>query len=184
MSHAGIAAIFAWRIFAKFLLHRILPPVYRFLSQLVTLPNRRFYTPATDYKGVPPEKHLRALPSVLDLPGMVELEVDGVRSTAASRGVWERDVKLRNWRGRTGQKANGNGNGNGNGYPNEKSQGGNDNGYGVYSEYGGRRDSDAEEELGGKAEVDVVKHYDADGKSPTVPDQPSTSRQVVEKQKT
>lgn len=154
----GIAAIFAWRIFAKFLLHRILPPVYRFLSLLVTLPNRRFYTPATAYKGVPLEKHLRALPSVLDLPSLVELEVDGV-STAASRGVGVGDVKLRN-SGRAGRGVrfgawNGNGGG---GYEREKGEKGEE------KVYGARRESDAEEEeMGGKAEVEVVKHYDADG---------------------
>ena len=97
----GVLAIFAWRIFAKFLLHRILPPTFRFLSQLVTLPHRRFYTPATDYKNVPfsPDLQgrgsggLRAIPSVLDLPGMVELEVDeqsALVGTATSRTVrWE-----------------------------------------------------------------------------------------------
>ena len=132
-------AIFAWRIIAKFLLHRILPPMYRFLSQLMTLPNRRFYTPATDYKNVPQDKHLRAFPSVLDLPGMVELEVDGV-STAASRRLVlsKRDIKLRSVRGRS-----------------EKAAGIAPNGVGLGMSLG-------LEELGGK-DAEVVKHYDADG---------------------
>ncbi|KAI0687708.1 hypothetical protein BC835DRAFT_1286229 [Cytidiella melzeri] len=77
----GILVIFAWRIFAKFMCHHILPPTFRFLAQLFTLPHRRFYTPATDYTNVPTDKGLRAFPSVLDLPGMITLEADGV-STA------------------------------------------------------------------------------------------------------
>lgn len=84
MCPIGILAIFTWRILAKSLLHRILPPVYRFLGQCMTLPHRRFYTPATDYTNVPfsaDHSSLRALPSVLDLPGMVELEVDGVSAS-------------------------------------------------------------------------------------------------------
>ncbi|KAF7797379.1 hypothetical protein EIP86_008574 [Pleurotus ostreatoroseus] len=133
----GVAAIFAWRIFAKFLLHRILPPLYRMLSHLFTLPHRRYYTPATDYRGVPPEKGLRALPSVLDLPGMVELEVDGVDgvSTAPSRRVDAdgRAIKLRAGKGGRSEKGNGAGLGIG------------------------------LEELGGKGGgVEPVRHYDAD----------------------
>ena len=134
-------AIFAWRIIAKFLLHRTLPPMYRFLAQLMTLPNRRFYTPATDYKNVPQEKHLRAYPSVLDLPGMVELEVDGV-STAASRrmdALSSRDIKLRAVRSRS-----------------EKTAGTAPDGMGLGLGL---------EELGGK-DAEVVKHYDADGERP------------------
>lgn len=141
----GVLAIFAWRIFAKFLLHRILPPSYRFLSQLMTLPQRRYYTPATDYTNMPPDKGLRAFPSVLDLPGMVELEVDGV-STAASRRIDAaavgRAIKLRAGRGNKGSRV-------GDAViPRMESVG---LGMGL-------------EELGGRAaDVDVVKHYDADG---------------------
>ena len=146
---AGIGAIFAWRILAKFVLHRSLPPVYRFLSQLMTLPNRRFYTPATDYKGGPPETNLRSLPSVLDLPGMVEIEVDAV-STAPSRridaAVGKQDIKLRPVRG------SGNGS---NSRPDQVAGAGKETlGVGV-----------SLEELGGRSgDVEVVKHYDADGK--------------------
>ncbi|RPD55563.1 hypothetical protein L227DRAFT_579534 [Lentinus tigrinus ALCF2SS1-6] len=57
----------------------------RFLSHLLTLPHRRFYTPATDYPSVPPEKGLRPIPSVIDLPRMVELEVDGVGVANSAR---------------------------------------------------------------------------------------------------
>ena len=77
--------IFVWRIVAKSFCHFILPPTFRFLSHLFTLPHRRFYTPATDYTSVPPEKGLRPIPSVIDLPRMVELEVDGVGVASSAR---------------------------------------------------------------------------------------------------
>ncbi|OCH86020.1 hypothetical protein OBBRIDRAFT_738818 [Obba rivulosa] len=95
----GVLIIFAWRIFAKSLFHLILPPTFRFLAQLFTLPHRRFYTPATDYKTVPPEKGLRPIPSVIDLPGMVELEMDEVAASTARRlahASRRRELKLRN----------------------------------------------------------------------------------------
>ena len=140
-SRVGILAIFAWRIFAKFLLHRILPPIFRFLSHLVTLPNRRFYTPATDYKNVAPEKGLHPIPSVIDLPGMVEMEVDGVpvgMSTGHNRRKGGKDIKLRGIARSTSTRG-------------EKSLERREGlGLGI-------------EEMGGK-QNDVVKHYDADGK--------------------
>ncbi|TCD68717.1 hypothetical protein EIP91_010001 [Steccherinum ochraceum] len=130
----GVLAIFAWRIFAKFLSHRMLPPLFRFLAQLVTLPHRRYYTPATDYKNFPAEKGLRAIPSVIDLPGALEgFEADGIgASTAHSKELGHgqgRQIKLR--KGKL-----------------EKSPSGAGIGLSV-------------EEMGGK-EVEVVKHYDAD----------------------
>lgn len=130
----GVLAIFAWRIFAKFLLHRMLPPLFRFLAQAFTLPHRRYYTPATDYKNFPAEKGLRAIPSVIDLPG--EFEADGIGASTAhskerSHGQG-RQIKLRKG-GRT-----------------EKSPLRYGDGLGL-----------GMEELGGK-EVEVVKHYDAD----------------------
>ncbi|KAK7685024.1 hypothetical protein QCA50_011859 [Cerrena zonata] len=135
----GVLTIFAWRIFAKFLLHRILPPTFRFLSHLVTLPNRRFYTPATDYTNVPPEKGLHPIPSVIDLPGMVEMEVDGVpigNGTGHIRRRGIKDIKLRGVARSTSAKG-------------EKSWDRREgSGLGI-------------EEMGGK-QVDVVKHYDAD----------------------
>ena len=93
--------IFVWRIFAKSFCLSILPPIFRFLSHLVTLPHRRFYTPATDYTSVPPEKGLRPIPSVIDLPRMVE--IDGVvagagASTARPAGGYGA-VKQRSGRG-------------------------------------------------------------------------------------
>ncbi|KAI8971283.1 PAP2-domain-containing protein [Trametes punicea] len=80
----GVLTIVVWRIVAKSFCHFILPPIFRFLSHLFTLPNRRFYTPATDYTSVPADKGLRPIPSVIDLPGMVEYEVDGVGVNAAA----------------------------------------------------------------------------------------------------
>ncbi|KAI0360328.1 PAP2-domain-containing protein [Trametes cingulata] len=80
----GILTIVIWRMLAKSFCHFILPPIFRFLSHLFTLPNRRFYTPATDYTSVPADKSLRPIPSVIDLPGMVEYEVDGVGVDAAA----------------------------------------------------------------------------------------------------
>ncbi|KZT00509.1 uncharacterized protein LAESUDRAFT_553458 [Laetiporus sulphureus 93-53] len=73
----GILIIFIWRIFAKNMSHFVLPPLFRLLSHAFTLPHRRFYTPATDYKNVPPETGLHPIPSVIDLPGMMEMETDG-----------------------------------------------------------------------------------------------------------
>ncbi|KAH8116160.1 PAP2 superfamily-domain-containing protein [Phellopilus nigrolimitatus] len=78
----GIALIFAWRLLAKFVLHSLLPPIFRWLAtralpRLVLanvlpagagLPNRRFYTPATEYAGAVPEGGLHPIPSVMDLP--------------------------------------------------------------------------------------------------------------------
>lgn len=122
-------------------MHRILPPIFRFLAQLFTLPHRRFYTPATDYKNVPVEKGgLRAIPSVIDLPGTAAgFEADGIgASTAHSKELGHgqgRQIKFRKG-----------------GKP-EKSPLGYGDGLGLNME-----------ELGGK-EVEVVKHYDADGTS-------------------
>lgn len=63
----GVLAIFGWRLVAKPTLHILLPPIFRTLARAVTLPHRRFYTPATDYSIVPPEKGLHPVPSVIGL---------------------------------------------------------------------------------------------------------------------
>ena len=140
----GILAIFVWRIFAKFLLHRILPPIFRFLAQLVTLPHRRYYTPATDYKNVPPDNGLRPFPSVLDLPGMVELDATKATvSTARSRRSGTNNARLR-----AGRSA-----GQGRGETKGKKD--------VFGS--GHHIVESDSELGGRA-MDIVKHYDADGK--------------------
>ncbi|KAG7087336.1 hypothetical protein E1B28_013312 [Marasmius oreades] len=146
----GISVIFAWRILAKSLLHITLPPTFRFLSHLFTLPKRRFYTPATDYKNVPSEFHfdldqpggglsgLRSIPSVIDLPSAVKVgvEEDGVRSGMHVGGLGS-EMKLR------GKNGVVNGNGtlmNGRGNSSEKGRG--------------------REE--GLDKPDDVKHYDAE----------------------
>ncbi|KAI0784107.1 PAP2 superfamily-domain-containing protein [Abortiporus biennis] len=133
----GVLAIFAWRIFAKFLCHRILPPTFRLLAQVFTLPHRRFYTPATDYKNVPQEKGLSAIPSVIDLPGMVEMEVDGVGATTGhnKKHPLSNGVKNVKRRGAVGPKL-----------PISSKE---------------VEALSMEEELGGR-EVETVKHYDAD----------------------
>ncbi|KLO10046.1 hypothetical protein SCHPADRAFT_857089 [Schizopora paradoxa] len=90
----GISTVFAWRILAKALAHLALPPLFRMISYKVLprlvsihvlpegsgLPNRRFYTPATEYDGSVPLSAggdgslggLRSIPSVIDLPGTLQ----------------------------------------------------------------------------------------------------------------
>jgi len=125
--------IFLWRILAKSTLHMVLPPTFRLLAQGFTLPNRRFYTPATDYGSVPSELGLRPIPSVIDLPGELrrgeEGEASGVRTG-------ERRVKMRGGGVGGGGVGHGKGGGHGLGWELEKN--------------GGREGKD-------------VKHYDADG---------------------
>lgn len=61
--------IFPWRIVAKGILLRLLPPLFRATSIIfdVELPARRHYRQATsDYSGVPPTP-IRSLPSFIDL---------------------------------------------------------------------------------------------------------------------
>jgi len=84
----GILLIFTWRIFAKSSLHFALPRIFRFLANIFTLPNRRFYTPATDYEDVPMERGLHPIPSVIDLPSQLQLEAgDENVSASTGRGV-------------------------------------------------------------------------------------------------
>ena len=80
----GILLIFTWRIFAKSSLHFALPRIFRFLASIFTLPNRRFYTPATDYADVPIERGLHPIPSVIDLPSQLQLEMDDESVTAST----------------------------------------------------------------------------------------------------
>ncbi|EPT05759.1 hypothetical protein FOMPIDRAFT_1045062 [Fomitopsis schrenkii] len=72
----GILIIFVWRILAQSILHVVLPPIFRLLAHAFTLPHRRFYTPATDYTSVPPEKGLYPIPSVIDLPNVMDTATD------------------------------------------------------------------------------------------------------------
>lgn len=80
--------IFIWRLLAKSFLHAVLPPVFRVLALHFDLPHRRFYTPATDYARLPVENGLRPIPSVIDLPGA--LEVSGVNGSEQSRHAIKR----------------------------------------------------------------------------------------------
>ncbi|KAJ7703449.1 hypothetical protein B0H16DRAFT_1638694 [Mycena metata] len=87
----GIFVIFAWRLLAKALLHRALPPTFRFLATHIPypLPHRRFYTPATDYTRVPTvgALALHPVPSVIDLPSMSGgVEVGGIGSGSGASG--------------------------------------------------------------------------------------------------
>ncbi|GAA6043883.1 hypothetical protein JCM8097_004283 [Rhodosporidiobolus ruineniae] len=67
----GISAILVWRIIAKQVCHAILPPIFRFFAPLIQLP-RRGYEPATHYDKYPPEAKLDPVPSILDLPSLVD----------------------------------------------------------------------------------------------------------------
>ncbi|KAJ7655329.1 PAP2 superfamily-domain-containing protein [Mycena rosella] len=82
----GIAVIFAWRLLVKAILHRALPPTFRFLATLMRLPHRRFYTPATEYASGPPVTALRPIPSVIDLPSTAGVEVGGIGSGSGFGG--------------------------------------------------------------------------------------------------
>ncbi|KAF8869396.1 PAP2 superfamily-domain-containing protein [Infundibulicybe gibba] len=142
----GILVIFIWRLVAKSLLHLILPPTFRLLSRAFKLPNRRFYTPATDYKNVPSDFAasgpgggfgLHPIPSVIDLPGTggVGVEIGGIGSGVDAPDLRGRDIKMR---------------GGGSGLNGKTTHG---NGHSPLAEYPERET--------GKDEV-TVKHYDAD----------------------
>ena len=88
---AGVLSIFVWRLVAKAVFHAILPPIFRFAAHLFTLPNRRFYTPATDYEHVPNEKGLHPIPSVIDLHSPVMTQTSASLPRVGTRGL-----KLRN----------------------------------------------------------------------------------------
>ena len=156
LPHTGVLTIFVWRIAAKSFCLSILPPIFLFLAQLFTLPHRRFYTPATDYTSVPPEKGLRPIPSVIDLPRMVEYEAAESTARAQGRGGVYGAVKQRSGKGanggvggaRGGEKAAAVGAGTG-----EKVAG---MGQGAGEGRGAWAEQPKRERL--------VKHYDADGK--------------------
>lgn len=69
----GVMIIFAWRETMKPLLLKLLPYLFRFVEQLgLSLP-RRFFTPASEYKSVPPGSRLDTLfPKASDFPRIVE----------------------------------------------------------------------------------------------------------------
>ncbi|KAI0031597.1 hypothetical protein K488DRAFT_36128, partial [Vararia minispora EC-137] len=71
----GILVILGWRLAAKPTAQTILPPLFRFLARAVPfqLPNRRHYTPATEYANHPPH-NLQPIPSMIDLSLSVTTE--------------------------------------------------------------------------------------------------------------
>ncbi|GAA5851735.1 hypothetical protein JCM8547_001190 [Rhodosporidiobolus lusitaniae] len=76
----GISVIVVWRMLAKQVCHAVLPPLFRFFAPIIQLP-RRGYQVATEYDFYPPEEHLNPVPSVLDLPSLVD---DSAVSPAAA----------------------------------------------------------------------------------------------------
>jgi hypothetical protein len=90
----GVLAIFGWRLVAKATLHTALPPIFRLLARAVALPNRRFYTPATDYAHVPADG-LHPIPSMIDLTSLGVEEEQDAHVTSAS-GIREGVVRRSN----------------------------------------------------------------------------------------
>ncbi|KAG6877124.1 hypothetical protein C0993_010127 [Termitomyces sp. T159_Od127] len=142
----GILVIFVWRLLAKSALHLILPPTFRGLARVFELPNRRFYTPATDYKSVPSEfsgNGIHPIPSVIDLPSsaQVSIEVGGIGSGVSGvsqRRLGTNEIKMRG------------------GGLNEKENFGQECGVGAV----------AVPELAEGEKIKDVKHYDAEGDLP------------------
>lgn len=69
----GVLIIFAWRETMKPFMLKALPHLFRLIEQLgLSLP-RRFFTPASEYKSVPPGSRLdNMFPRASDFPRMVE----------------------------------------------------------------------------------------------------------------
>lgn len=99
----GVLSIFVWRLVAKAVFHAVLPPTFRFAAHIFTLPNRRFYTPATDYERVPTQKGLHPIPSVIDL---LQSPTVVTESSATLPRVGGEGLKLRNG-GTSGSKTAG-----------------------------------------------------------------------------
>ncbi|KZS97197.1 acid phosphatase/Vanadium-dependent haloperoxidase [Sistotremastrum niveocremeum HHB9708] len=90
----GVLTIFVWRLVAKATLHAVLPPTFRFFAQMIELPHRRFYTPATEYGDFPKENGLHPIPSVIDLPSMNEVKKShGAYRIAVEGGLKKRHVR-------------------------------------------------------------------------------------------
>lgn len=70
---AGVLVIFAWKETMKPLLLKLLPYLFRGIERLgLSLP-RRFFTPASEYKSIPPHSQIDTLfPKASDFPRMVE----------------------------------------------------------------------------------------------------------------
>ncbi|GAA5898390.1 phosphatase PAP2 family protein [Sporobolomyces salmoneus] len=82
----GISSILVWRIIAKFLCHKALPPLFRLFAPVFALP-RRYYLAATEYGSYPEQKSLNAVPSILDLPSLAEdaeISIPSSSSTSTS----------------------------------------------------------------------------------------------------
>lgn len=136
MPSSGVLIIFTFRLAAKPILHAVLPPIFRGLSTLFTLPNRRYYTAATDYQSFPSENLLYdPIPSVIDLPALASQE--GILlPTSRSRG---RSIY---------------------GQSNLKQRHGHD----PIREHVTFEHIDGDEKRTEEVEAEKVKHYDADGK--------------------
>lgn len=69
----GIVVIFLWREIMKPTLLKVLPHVFRLIESTGYDLPRRFFTPASEYKSVPPGSRLDTLfPTASDFPRMVE----------------------------------------------------------------------------------------------------------------
>ncbi|PNY26128.1 Dihydrosphingosine 1-phosphate phosphatase, partial [Tolypocladium capitatum] len=69
----GVLVIFAWRETMKPALLKSLPHLFRWIEQVGWSLPRRFFTPASEYKSVPPGSRLDTLfPTASDFPRMVE----------------------------------------------------------------------------------------------------------------
>ncbi|GAA6055285.1 hypothetical protein JCM3770_004819 [Rhodotorula araucariae] len=79
----GISTILVWRIIAKHACHVVLPPLFRFFEPLIELP-RRHYIRASEYDAYPANEHLNPVPSILDLPSLVD---DSAVSSSASASL-------------------------------------------------------------------------------------------------
>jgi len=103
----GVCAVFAWRLVAKPTLQILLPPLFRFLAKGLHLPNRRWYTPATEYGSVPLDHlgggmgGLRAIPSVIDLPSTAVTVGD---NDATGLNALDGGLAVRRWMATEGLK--------------------------------------------------------------------------------
>ncbi|KAF8325770.1 phosphatidic acid phosphatase type 2/haloperoxidase [Cantharellus anzutake] len=152
----GVMIIFGWRILAKWVMHTVLPPLFRLLATLVELPRRRFYTPATDYKGSVPEEGVGLfypIPSVIDIPGMIH--GDGVEVVATGANLLPRYSE-----GGIALRGGGGGGGGGSSRSGTAAVGKGNGGTHTNTNSGGQRTMVREE----KEDEDKVakKHYDAD----------------------
>ena len=91
----GVSAVFAFRLALKPTLQRILPPTFRCLATVFTLPRRRWYTPATEYEKVPDEHVLarRRLGMGMSVPSVIDLSTTFVHdpsggASATSLGLY------------------------------------------------------------------------------------------------